>query len=45
MACSLCLNIEYQLHNIVMGTIWIGEYIIVIAYVNQYCMDTFACLE
>jgi hypothetical protein len=29
----------------VMGTIWIDDYIVVMAYVNQYCLDIFACLE
>jgi hypothetical protein len=28
-----------------MITIWIDDYLVVIAYVNQYCLDTFACLE
>jgi hypothetical protein len=28
-----------------MRTIWIDAYIIVKAYVNQYCLDTFARLE
>jgi hypothetical protein len=28
-----------------MITIWIDDYIVVMAYVNQYCLDTFACLE
>jgi hypothetical protein len=35
----------YQLHNIVMITIWIDDYLVVMAYVNQYYLDTFACLE
>jgi hypothetical protein len=38
MACSLCLNIE-------LSTSWIDDYMVVKAYVNQYCLDTFACLE
>jgi hypothetical protein len=29
----------------VMITIWIDDYIVVMAYDNQYCLDTFACLE
>jgi hypothetical protein len=29
----------------VMRTIWIDDYAVVMAYVNQYCLDTFACLE
>jgi hypothetical protein len=29
----------------VMRTIWIDDYIVVTTYVNQYCLDTFACLE
>jgi hypothetical protein len=29
----------------VMITIWIDDYLIVMAYVNQCWMDTFACLE
>jgi hypothetical protein len=28
-----------------MITIWIYDYLVVIAYVNQYCLDTFGCLE
>jgi hypothetical protein len=28
-----------------MRTIWIDDYIVVMAYVNEYCLDTFACLE
>jgi hypothetical protein len=28
-----------------MITIWTDEYLVVIAYVNQYCLDTFASLE
>jgi hypothetical protein len=28
-----------------MRTIWIDDYIVVKAYVKQYCLDTFACLE
>jgi hypothetical protein len=28
-----------------MRTIWIDDYIVVKAYVNQYCLDTFAYLE
>jgi hypothetical protein len=28
-----------------MRTIWIDDYIVVMAYVNQYCLDAFACLE
>jgi hypothetical protein len=28
-----------------MRTIWIHDYIVVKAYVNQYCLDTFTCLE
>jgi hypothetical protein len=28
-----------------MRTMWIDDYIVVMAYVNQYCLDTFACLE
>jgi hypothetical protein len=28
-----------------MRTIWIDDYMVVMAYVNQYCLDTFACLE
>jgi hypothetical protein len=28
-----------------MITIWINDYIVVMIYVNQYCLDTFACLE
>jgi hypothetical protein len=27
-----------------MITIWIDDYLIVMAYLNQYCFDTFACL-
>jgi hypothetical protein len=26
-------------------TIWIDDYLVVMAYVNQYSLDTFACLE
>jgi hypothetical protein len=29
----------------VMRTILIDDYIVVTAYVNQYCLHTFACLE
>jgi hypothetical protein len=29
----------------VMITIWIDGYIVVMVYDNQYCLDTFACLE
>jgi hypothetical protein len=29
----------------VMITIWIDDYFVVMTYVNQYCLDTFACLE
>jgi hypothetical protein len=28
-----------------MITIWIDDYIVVMVYVNQCCLDTFACLE
>jgi hypothetical protein len=28
-----------------MITIWSDDYLIVMTYVNQYCLDTFACLE
>jgi hypothetical protein len=28
-----------------MITIWIDEYLVVMAYLNQYCLDTFACLS
>jgi hypothetical protein len=28
-----------------MITIWIDDYFVRMAYVNQYCLDTFACLE
>jgi hypothetical protein len=28
-----------------MITTWIDDYLVVMAYVNQYCLDTFACLE
>jgi hypothetical protein len=28
-----------------MITIWIDDYLVVMAYVNQYFLDTFACLE
>jgi hypothetical protein len=28
-----------------MITIWIDDYLVVMTYVNQYCLDTFACLE
>jgi hypothetical protein len=28
-----------------MITIWIDDYIVVMVCVNQYCLDTFACLE
>jgi hypothetical protein len=28
-----------------MRTIWIDDYIVVMAYVNQYCLDTFTYLE
>jgi hypothetical protein len=28
-----------------MRTIWIDDYNVVMAYVNQYCLDTIACLE
>jgi hypothetical protein len=28
-----------------MITIWMDEYLVVMAYVNQYCLDTFACLD
>jgi hypothetical protein len=34
-----------QLHINVMITIWINDYLVVMVYVNQYCLDTFACLE
>jgi hypothetical protein len=29
----------------VMITIWIYDYLVVMAYVNQYCLDTIACLD
>jgi hypothetical protein len=29
----------------VMITIWIDDYIVVMVYDNEYCLDTFACLE
>jgi hypothetical protein len=45
MACSPHLNIELLTHNTVMRTIGIDDYIVVTAYVNQYCLQTFACLE
>jgi hypothetical protein len=32
-------------YNIVMITILMDDYLVVMAYVNQYCLDTFACLE
>jgi hypothetical protein len=28
-----------------MITIWIDDYIAVMVYINQNCLDTFACLE
>jgi hypothetical protein len=28
-----------------MITIWIDDYFVVMAYIYQYCLDTFACLE
>jgi hypothetical protein len=28
-----------------MITKWIDDYLVVMAYVNQYCLGTFACLE
>jgi hypothetical protein len=28
-----------------MITIWTDDYLVVMAYVNQYCLDTFAYLE
>jgi hypothetical protein len=28
-----------------MITIWIDDYLVVMAYPNQYYLDTFACLE
>jgi hypothetical protein len=28
-----------------MITIWIDDYIVVMVYVNQYCLDIFACLK
>jgi hypothetical protein len=28
-----------------MITIWIDDYIVVVAYINQYCLDILACLE
>jgi hypothetical protein len=28
-----------------MITIWVDDYLVVMAYVNQYCLDTFACFE
>jgi hypothetical protein len=28
-----------------MITIWINDYIVVMVYVYQYCLDTFTCLE
>jgi hypothetical protein len=28
-----------------MITIWIDDYIVVMVYVNQYCLDTFACVR
>jgi hypothetical protein len=28
-----------------MTNLWIDDYLVVMAYVNQYCLDTFACLE
>jgi hypothetical protein len=45
MACSPHINVELSTHNIVMRTIWIDDYIVVMAYVNQYCLHAFACLE
>jgi hypothetical protein len=29
----------------VMTNLWIDDYLVVMAYANQYCLDTFACLE
>jgi hypothetical protein len=29
----------------VMITIWMDDYLVVMAYLNQYCLDTFACLD
>jgi hypothetical protein len=28
-----------------MITIWMDDYLVVMAYLNQYCLDTFACLD
>jgi hypothetical protein len=28
-----------------MITVWMDDYFVVMAYINQYCLDTFACLE
>jgi hypothetical protein len=28
-----------------MLTIWIDDHFVVITYANQYCLDTFTCLE
>jgi hypothetical protein len=28
-----------------MITIWMDNYLVVLAFVNQYCLDTFACIE
>jgi hypothetical protein len=25
--------------------VWVDDYIVVMAYDNQYCLDTFTCLE
>jgi hypothetical protein len=29
----------------VMITIWIDDYIVVMVYDNQYCLNTYTCLE
>jgi hypothetical protein len=38
-------SVELQLHNTEMITKWSDDYLVVVSYVNQCWLDTFACLE
>jgi hypothetical protein len=42
---AVVIQWNYQLHNTEMITKWSDDYLVVMAYVNQYCLGTFACLE
>jgi hypothetical protein len=45
MACSLNLNVELSTSEYCDDNYMNGDHLVVMVYVNQYCLDTFACLE